>query len=265
MKPSKLVLYRCMALWMMAANSPVLLAQTPPAQSAQPAPPPQTAPGADPGPPPSVDQASYLFGLSYGAQLHGAGITGGDLSNEEIARGIKDAMIGRMPTAAELQQLQAYARSVVEAATARNRTAAADYLARNGREKGVITTASGLEYKVIAAGDKKAPPIAASDEVTVQYRGQLLDGTEFDSSSVHGGTVPIRIAGVMKGWQEALVLMKPGAKYRLFIPPDLGYGSVPRSKIPAGSLLIFDVEVVSAQPPGTAAPKPAPMPTPKSK
>jgi FKBP-type peptidyl-prolyl cis-trans isomerase len=265
MKTSNAFLGRCMAL-IMAANSPLLLAQTPPAQHAPPGPPgpPTMAPGADPGPPPSVDQTSYLFGLTFGAQLRSVGITG-DLNNEAISRGLKDAMGGREPTNAEMQQLQSYVRSIAEATAARNRAAATDYLARNAKEKGVVTTPSGLQYKVLNPGNKAAPPITASDQVTVQYRGKLLDGTEFDSSYARGVPATFPVTGVIKGWQEALVLMKPGAKYQLFIPPDLAYGSVPKPKIPAGSMLIFEVDVVSAQSPAApAAPKSAaPMPAPK--
>jgi FKBP-type peptidyl-prolyl cis-trans isomerase FklB len=258
MKQSKLFLSRWAAIWVMAATSPLLFAQ-PPAQPAQSAQPPKTAAGADPAPPPSIDQTSYMFGVTLGAQLHRVGITN-ELSNDALSRGIRDGLNGREPTSGEMQQLQAYIRSVAEAAAARNRAAAADYLARNGREKGVVTAASGLEYKVIAAGDKKAPPVTTLDQVTVQYRGQLLDGTEFDSTYSRGAPSTFPVNGVIKGWQEALVLMKPGAKYRLFIPPDLAYGSVPKPKIPAGSLLIFDVEMISAQPPGTAAPTQPVMP-----
>jgi FKBP-type peptidyl-prolyl cis-trans isomerase FklB len=242
-------LYGWTALCVLTSVSSVLWAQTP-------APPPQTAAGADPGPAPSIDQTSYLFGLTFGAQLHGAGITN-ELSNEAVQRGIRDGLNGRVPTNVEMQQLQTYVRGISEAAAARNEAAAAQYLARNAKEKGVISTASGLQYKVIAAGDKTAPPITASDQVTVNYRGKLLDGTEFDSSYGRGpATFPVN--GVIKGWQEALVLMKPGGKYQLFIPPALAYGPQPKPKIPAGSLLIFDVDLISAQSPGSAAPAPAP-------
>jgi FKBP-type peptidyl-prolyl cis-trans isomerase FklB len=195
-----------------------------------------------------------MFGVTLGAQLHRVGISN-ELSNDALTRGIKDGLNGREPTSGEMQQLQAYIRSVAETAAARNRAAAADYLARNAHEKGVVATASGLQYKINAAGDKKAPPVTTLDQVTVQYRGQLLDGTEFDSTYSRGAPSTFPVNGVIKGWQEALVLMKPGAKYRLFIPPDLAYGSMPKPKIPAGSLLIFDVELISAQAPGTAAPK----------
>jgi FKBP-type peptidyl-prolyl cis-trans isomerase len=97
--------------------------------------------------------------------------------------------------------------------------------------------------------------------VTVQYRGKLLDGTEFDSSYSRGVPATFPVTGVIKGWQEALVMMKPGAKWTLFIPPDLAYGSNAKPGIPGGSLLVFDVELVSVKASGAAAPatdKPAP-------
>ena len=115
-------------------------------------------------------------------------------------------------------------------------------MARNGKEKGVVTTASGLQYKILAAGDKKAPPIALTDTVTVEYRGKLADGMEFDSSYSRGVPATFPVNGVIKGWQEALVLMKPGAKWQLFVPPELAYGPRAQQKIPANSLLIFDVK-----------------------
>jgi FKBP-type peptidyl-prolyl cis-trans isomerase FklB len=143
---------------------------------------------------------------------------------------------------------------------ARNTNAAKEFLAKNGKEKGVVTTASGLQYKIIAAGDKKAPPISATDSVTVDYRGKLLNGTEFDSSYSRGVPATFPVNGVIKGWQEALVMMKPGAKWQLFIPPELAYGARGQPKIPPNSLLIFEVSVISAEAAG--APPKAPPGTP---
>src|SRR5260370_37125455 len=102
--------------------------------------------------------------------------------------------------------------------SARNHPGAKEFRAKNGKERGVITTASGLEYKVLAAGDKKAPPIALTDSVTVEYRGKLINGTEFDSSYSRGVPATFPVNGVIKGGQEALGLMKAGAKWQLFIP-----------------------------------------------
>src|SRR6202166_4121669 len=114
-----------------------------------------------------------------------------------------------------------------------------------------------MKYKIIVAGDSKAEVVTHTDEVTVQYRGKLLDGSEFDSSYARGAPAPFAVNGVIRGWQEALVLMKPGAKWQLFVPPDLAYGATGRPGIPGGSLLIFEVEMVSVKSSGAATAPPA--------
>jgi FKBP-type peptidyl-prolyl cis-trans isomerase len=164
---------------------------------------------------------------------------------------------GKQPLPAEQQQLQTYARSAGDAMAARNANAAKEFSAKNAKVTGVVTTASGLQYKILAAGDKKAPPIALTDTVTVEYRGTLINGTEFDSSYSRGVPTPFPVNGVIKGWQEALVLMKPGAKWQLFIPPELAYGPRWQGKIPPNSLLTFEVSVLSAEAAG-APPKAPP-------
>jgi FKBP-type peptidyl-prolyl cis-trans isomerase FklB len=248
--------------WGQACSLLLLIAAAAPGEAQNP--PPATAPGADPAPAATPDQISYDFGLIFGSQMHAAGITT-EVMPEAVLRGIKEGLQGKQPAAADQQQIQAFVRAVSEKASARNQAAAKDFLARNGKEKGVITTASGLQYKIIAAGDKKAPAVSATDNVTVDYRGKLIDGTEFDSSYSRGVPATFPVNGVIKGWQEALVLMKPGAKWQLFVPPDLAYGSQPKPKIPGGSLLIFDVSMLSAE--STSAPPKAPpgTPPPRSK
>jgi FKBP-type peptidyl-prolyl cis-trans isomerase FklB len=209
------------------------------------------------------DQASYLFGLTFGEQLHVIGV-GSQVTVDAVMRGVKEALQGKQSTPAERQQIQDYVKTSMQAAGERNKTVAAEFLSKNGSKKGVQTTASGLQYKVIKAGDDKAPPVTASDEVTVNYRGKLIDGTEFDSSYSRGTPATFQVGGVIKGWQEALVLMKPGANYELYVPPELAYGPQPRPSIPANSLLIFDVELLSVKPkPAAAAPAPAPATAPK--
>src|SRR5450755_1506431 len=190
------ILFQACSLMVLVAAATVGVAQTPPPAAN---PPPATAPGADPAPAYTPDQISYAFGLMWGTQLHGAGITT-EVIPESITRGIKDALQGTQPGPADQQQIQAFARSVGAAVAARNQTAAKDFLTRNGQEKGVVTTASGLQYKILAAGDKKAPPIAASDSVKVDYRGKLLDGSEFDSSYSRGVPASFPVTGVIKGW-----------------------------------------------------------------
>lgn len=240
MNSNKLKKLRIAALLAALSVASAALAQTPPA-----------AASAAPANPTADDRTSYLFGLTYGAQMRNAGITN-QVSVDAIARGVKDGLKGTQPTQADGQQLQTFVMGVQKAAVASNEAAAVEFLAKNGKEKGVITTASGLQYKVIAAGDKKAPAITSTDQVTVQYRGTLLDGTEFDSSYSHGQPATFPVGGVIKGWQEALVLMKPGAKWRLFVPPALAYAETPRPKPPGGWLLIFDVELVSVGNPAIA-------------
>jgi len=240
--------------------APLILAQNTSSATASASPPAggapaqQGAPTPPPAPPLSSDQASYLFGLTLGEQLHGLGVP--EVQSDAVSRGIKDAMTGKKSTPAERQQLNEFVRGAAQASAVRNKTAAQEFLAKNGKEKGVQTTASGLQYKVIKAGDSKTPLISATDEVTVNYRGKLIDGTEFDSSYSRNQPATFPANGVIKGWQEALVMMRPGARWELFVPPELAYGPAPRPGIPANSALIFEVEVLSAKPKPAAAPAP---------
>ncbi len=251
------ILQGAFCAWLVIAAAPVTLAAqgpgvppgTPP--GTQPGAPAATAPPASPAaaPPqaaPDPEHVGYLFGLTFGEQLHNVGISN-QVSIDSITRGLKDGLGGNKSTPADQRQVQEFVRSVIAAAVASNQAAAKEFLARNGREKGVKTTASGLEYKVLDAGDKKAPEVKATDTVTVQYRGTLLNGTEFDSSYSRGTPATFPVNGVIPGWQEALVLMKPGAKWQLFIPPELAYGAIPKPNIPGGSLLIFEVELLAAK------------------
>jgi FKBP-type peptidyl-prolyl cis-trans isomerase FklB len=251
---------------LLIASAPLALAQNPPAAGT---PPPSTAPGADPAPPPTPEQISYIFGETFGWQLHNSGVTN-ELSSEALNRGLKAGLQGKKPTLAEQQQMTVFLRGVQQASIERNEAASKTFLERNAQARGVVTTASGLQYKVLSAGDKSAPAINPTDRVTVDYRGKLMDGTEFDSSYSRGMPATFPVGGVIKGWQEALVMMKPGAKWQLFIPPALAYGDQAKEKIPAGSALIFDVSLLKAEstaapaaPPGTARPTATPTPPPK--
>ena len=116
------------------------------------------------------------------------------------------------------------------------------FLAKNKKQKGVMTTASGLQYKVITAGTGEKPK--ATDRVKVHYRGTLLDGTEFDSSYKRNEPTTFGVGQVIKGWTEALQLMPVGSKWELYIPQDLAYGSHATGNIPAYSTLVFEVELL---------------------
>jgi FKBP-type peptidyl-prolyl cis-trans isomerase len=195
----------------------------------------------------TTEQASYEFGVTFGEQLHRAGVSDG-VSMDALTRGLADAIAGKKLNQAEQQQLTQYVRQVHDALGARNQAAATDYLTNNAKARGIRTTASGLQYRIVAAGKAKAASPGPDDQVTVQYTGRLLDGTQFDSSYSHGGPATFQANHTLRGWQEALVMMKPGSKWQLFIPPDLGYGSNPPPGIPPGALLLYDVELLGVQP-----------------
>jgi len=224
----------CLVLALLAA--PLLAGAQTPAATAQPAPPAAL----------SAAEAGYLIGVNFGAQMHKLGFTD-EVRVAALARGLKDGLAGKTIDTADQQRLHAFVQSVMQASVERNKAAAREFLARNAQNKGVKTTASGLQYKIIDAGDATAAAPAPADLVTVQYRGRLLDGKEFDSSYAHGVPASFPVDAVIKGWQEALLMMKPGAKWELFIPPELGYGMNPRPGIPPGSLLIFDVNLLSVK------------------
>ena len=120
------------------------------------------------------------------------------------------------------------------------------FLAENQTKEGVITTTSGLQYLILTPSDKTQHP-TASDKVTVHYHGTLIDGTVFDSSVDRGESITFGLNQVIKGWTEGLQLMLVGEKTRLFIPAELGYGNSAAGKIPPGSLLIFDVELLAIE------------------
>jgi FKBP-type peptidyl-prolyl cis-trans isomerase len=210
-----------------------------------------------PNTPSTSSAASHSVGVVMGAQLHAAGVTPQDVSNERLAAGLNDALAGKAKLTPEDQQriTNLMSRSRAEAGEAHHRAAAA-FLADNGKKPGVVTTASGLEYKVLTAGSGASPK--ATDEVVVNYRGSLLDGTEFDSSYKRGEPATFPVNRVIPGWTEALQLMKPGSKYQLFIPPQLAYDLHSPPGIPPGSLLLFDVELLSIKAPAAAAPAPVP-------
>jgi FKBP-type peptidyl-prolyl cis-trans isomerase len=199
---------------------------------------------------------SYSLGVSMGEQLRASGVTAAQVNSARLAQGVHDALGGKKEmTDADRQNIGNLLKSSYEAQGDANHRAAAKFLAENGKKDGVITTTSGLQYKVLSAGSGDSPK--PSDEVTVNYRGTLLDGTEFDSSYKRGTPANLQVSRVIPGWTEALQLMKPGAKFQLFIPPQLAYDMRSRPPIPPGSMLIFDVELVSVKaPPQPSAVKP---------
>jgi FKBP-type peptidyl-prolyl cis-trans isomerase len=116
------------------------------------------------------------------------------------------------------------------------------FLEENGKKDGVMTTASGLQYRIVKEGDGPMP--TATSSVTVHYTGSLMDGTEFDSSRRRGQPATFSVTGVIEGWTEGLQLMKVGSVFEFYIPPSLGYGQNGNQRIPPNALLIFEVELL---------------------
>ena len=224
-------------------------AQAPPAPAAK----KQGPAAAEPGKQGDLkSKGSYSIGLLMGAQLHAFGVGREAISIEKLSQGIRDAIGGAKPGMEDQQNFQALVRQSRESVASANKAAARKFLAENAKAQGVKTTPSGLQYKVITPGSGNSPQ--PTDEVQVNYRGTLIDGSEFDSSYKRGRPATFVLNQVIKGWQEGLVLMKPGAKWQLFVPPELAYGdNSPPGGPPPGSLLKFEVELLSVKPP-TAPP-----------
>jgi FKBP-type peptidyl-prolyl cis-trans isomerase len=205
------------------------------------------APATKPPAPAAADaraQGSYSLGVSLGSQLRGQGLTQDSIALDRVLQGLRDALSGSAQASdADLDKVNALISSARNEAGARNKAAAKKFLADNGKKKGVVTTPSGLQYRVISPGNGASPK--PTDQVSVHYKGTLLDGSEFDSSYKRGEPATFPVNGVIKGWQEALVLMKPGAKYELYIPPELAYDMNSPPVIPPGSALRFEVELLN--------------------
>lgn len=196
------------------------------------------------------DQVSYAIGYNLGTALKRQSF---DVDPAIIARAIGDILNGNEPAMSQTdarQALQDYQQQMQQKqeqerlkVAAKNKEAAAAWLAENAQKDGVITLASGLQYKVLEQGDGESP--TKNDRVKVHYRGTLLDGTEFDSSYSRGQPAEFRVTGVIPGWTEAIQLMKAGDKWELFIPSDLAYGDRGQGdNIKPGSTLRFEVELL---------------------
>jgi FKBP-type peptidyl-prolyl cis-trans isomerase len=200
---------------------------------------------------------SYSLGVSMGDQLRSTGIGPDAVNPQRLAQGVHDALTGKAKMSeADQANISKLLHSSQQQAAEANHKAAAAFLAENAKKPGIVTTASGLQYKVLAPGSGDSPK--PTDEVTVNYRGTLLDGTEFDSSYKRGEPATFPVNRVIPGWTEALQLMKPGAKFQLFVPPQLAYDLRSRPPIPPGSLLIFEVELLSVKPGQQSSVAPAP-------
>ncbi len=199
------------------------------------------------------DKVSYAIGLNIGKSMKQEGL---DINPDALAAAMKDVFAGAKTqlTDEEVQavmqdfqkKMMAKQMAAREEGLGKNKAEGEKFLADNKKKEGIKTTASGLQYKVIKDGTGKTPK--ATDTVKTHYRGTLINGTEFDSSYKRGEPAEFPVNGVIKGWTEALQLMKEGAKWQLFIPSELAYGERGAGKdIGPNSTLIFDIELLSVK------------------
>jgi len=216
----------------------------PPVARTQPAPPLTT----------QKDKFSYALGMNLGTSLHRQSVP---VDPNILLRGLKDALAGGKTALTEdqakaaLSEVQNEMRQKQQAEMQQqgetNKKEGEAFLAANKGKEGIVTLPSGLQYKILTAGTGSKP--TSADTVVCNYRGTLINGTEFDSSYKRGQPATFPVSGVIKGWTEALPMMPVGSKWQLFIPADLAYGDrAPGPEIGPNSTLIFEVELLSIQP-----------------
>jgi len=198
------------------------------------------------------DKVSYTIGVYSGKNLKQQSV---DIDPDMMVKGIKDSLSGdkTLLTDQEMQEVMVVFQKDMTARQAENRKTMAEknkkegeaFLAENKKKEGVKTLPNGLQYKVITEGAGKSPK--AKDIVVAHYRGTRIDGTEFDSSYQRKEPATFKLDNVIKGWQEALILMKEGAKWQIFIPSDLAYGENGAGPIEPNAVLVFDVELVKVE------------------
>jgi len=196
-------------------------------------------------------KVSYSIGVDIGRSLQRNGT---DVDVKVLAQGMKDLLAGGPLLMADEEikevftQVKAenaakqYAKHEAKAET--NKKDGAAFLERNSKEEGVILLPSGLQYQVLKEGSGRSP--GPGDTVSVHYRGMFIDGTEFDSSYKRGQPTSFPVMGVIKGWTEALQLMKEGGQWRIAVPPDLAYGEsgTPGGPIGPNQVLLFELEIL---------------------
>jgi FKBP-type peptidyl-prolyl cis-trans isomerase len=190
-----------------------------------------------------IDKVSYIIGTQIGKGLKGQDL---GVNLDLLFLGIKDMFAGKEPALNEqeiqttMMLFQQTMKEKEQKKAEKNIAEGKEFLEKNKKKEGFKVTASGLQYKVIKKGTGKTPQ--RTDKVKTHYRGTLMNGEEFDSSYKRNKPAEFAVGGVIKGWTEALLLMKEGAKWQLFIPSELAYGPRERPSIPANSVLIFEIE-----------------------
>ena len=196
---------------------------------------------------PSMEDISYALGVLFAKNLQDQGLE--SISTSEMAEGLSSQMTGtaRLTPEQANEMVGAFMQAKQAEASAGYDAECQSFLAENASKDGIQTTASGLQYKHETVGEGESPTAAST--VTVDYRGTLIDGTEFDSSYSRGEPISFPLGNVIAGWTEGLQLMKPGGKTIFYIPQNLAYGANPNPNgpIPPLAALIFEVELISVQ------------------
>ncbi|PHR94815.1 MAG: hypothetical protein COA78_31500 [Blastopirellula sp.] len=193
----------------------------------------------------TTQKASYIIGQNMGSGLAADSVP---IDFEALMQGFKDALAGKpsVLTPEESQATMTAFQAIVQEVQKKKAEEASKkdiaYLAANKKKEGVVTTESGLQYKILKPGTGATPK--PEDTVVCHYKGTFLDGKEFDSSYSRNEPASFPVLQVIKGWTEALQLMKVGAKWQLTIPGNLAYGPQGRSGIPPNAVLLFDIELL---------------------
>ena len=198
------------------------------------------------------NQISYSVGVNIGQNLAMQGLAD-QIDLDAFIAGLRDIVQGEPKMSEEqvMTALMSFQQQLIQQqqeAAESARSEGLDFLAQNARRSGVTTTASGLQYEVLESGAASGSSPSASDAVLAHYEGRLIDGEIFDSSIQRGEPVEFQLNQVIPGWTEGLQLMKPGDKWRLYIPYELAYGAAGSGPIPPFSVLVFDVELLEINP-----------------
>ena len=193
-----------------------------------------------------LDSVSYALGVSLASYYKSQGVS--KLNGAVLGKAVTDVLESKTTLIDNNNSntlLNSYMTRIQSEKSKQNREAGEKFLAENKKKAGIITTESGLQYEVIVPGNGVSP--AAVDAVTCHYRGTFIDGKGFDNSYDRGQPISFPLTGVIKGWTEGLQLMKIGAKYKFYVPYQLGYGEYDYMSIPGGSVLIFEVELIDVK------------------
>lgn len=195
---------------------------------------------------PTADRFAYSYGVLLGDNLKSFGIETEDIDLQELLKGIEAVLNGKnqqIDSKTAQQEVNNKIQELQKRLAAKKLKENEVFLAENGKKEGIKTTASGIQYEVLKSGSGTVSP-TANNKVKTHYHGTLIDGKVFDSSVDRGKPIDFPVTGVIQGWQEILKMMKVGDKWRVYIPPHLAYGSRPQGKIPANSILIFEMELL---------------------